>query len=482
MKRLVHLPRTAATTGQEQVAEAVVRLADAAPEDPPPEFFTVHAGDALRLDMFLSRYSSARRPLLTATITSPPYGGRKDYGHPGQIGFGQPSDEYLLDVRRVFRALHTHTKPDGALWVVADTLREKPPGGGVWPLQLLPFQLAGEASKVGWILRDVIIWVKDKTLPWSSRGRMRNEFEYVLFFVKSEKFKYHVDRLRAPTDLEHWWVRYPERYNPQGKAPANVWAVPIPVQGSWANTTIQHACPLPADLVERMLLLSTDDEDVVLDPFAGSGVVVAEAQRLGRRGFGVELIERHVEAFRSTVLPEITERRGVDILEEQRSRREDLERTIVDLRTVKYPKMLMLGARDGDDAFPKPFAIYGLRRPKRDWDDRVALEVVVVLEDDDRGRADECLNALARAARRKPASKFGIAPELRVASKSELSRLHRGRPLWAYVAGRTHRAHGRCRTANVAALAALPSRHRVPLIVSNVYVDEKPRRLSGVVP
>ncbi len=154
---------------------------------------------------------------------------------------------------------------------------------------MLPFELAQEAEACGWILRDVIVWEKDKTRPWSSRGRLRNSFEYVLFFVKSSRFKYYVERLREPLALKRWWVRYPERYNPEGKAPSNVWRAAIPVQGSWANTAIQHACPLPPDLVERMLLLSTDLGDVVLDPFAGSGVVVAEAERLRRRGVGVEL-------------------------------------------------------------------------------------------------------------------------------------------------------------------------------------------------
>jgi len=430
------------------------------------------------MDILLSNYSSARYPLLTATITSPPYAGQKDYGHPDQIGFGQPADEYFMDLRRIFRSLFTHTKPEGALWVVADTLREKPADGGVWPLQMLPFQMANEASSVGWILRDVIVWIKDKTLPWSSRGRMRNEFEYVLFFVKSDKFKYHVDRLRAPNDLEKWWVKYPERYNPQGKAPANVWAVPIPVQGSWANTAIQHACPLPADLVERMLLLSTDEDDVVLDPFAGSGVVIAEAKRLKRRGLGVELVERHVQAFHSTVLPEITERRGTDVLEEQRNRRQELAQTIENLRSVKYPKVLMLSARAGDDSFPDPFAIYALRQSKPERDGRTVIEIVVVLEDEDLERGDICLRSFSRAAQRKPASKFGIIPEFRIVKKSEIASLHRGRQLWAYVAGRTHQTSGRCRVRDVQVFAALPSRHKVPLIVSNVFVDEKPRRLS----
>jgi DNA modification methylase len=435
----------------------------------------VHQGDTRQLEAFLSTHSSPTRPLLTTTITSPPYGTLKDYGHRDQIGFGQPHDEYLLDMRRAFRALFRHTKPNGSLWVVADTLRPKVAGADIRPMQPLPFQLAAEASTEGWILRDVIIWIKDKTLPWSGRGRMRNGFEYVLFFVKSPSFKYYVDRLREPDELEQWWVRYPERYNPMGKAPSNVWAVPIPVQGSWANTAVKHACPLPADLVERMVLLSTDEADVVFDPFAGSGVVVAEAGRLRRRGVGTELVQRHIDAFHTAVLPEITERRGVDILQQLQDRSESLRRTIVDLRSVKYPKVLTIKLRDVDPSLPTPYAIYGLRATKRGA--AVQIEIVAVLRDDDLPRADDFLRALERASKRAPASKFGITPSFRVVGLTSVPDLHRGRRLFAYIAGRTHKAAGKCTSRTLHVWAATPSKHDVPVVVSNVFVDESPRRL-----
>jgi len=452
-----------------------VREVRTPPPVPPDHFFTVHQWDARRLEILLSRYSTAARPLLTTTITSPPYGPLKDYGHKGQIGHGQREDEYLMDMRRVFRALFAHTKADGSLWVVADTLRRPGPADGVWPMQLLPFQLTQEATSEGWILRDIIVWIKDKTLPWSSRGRLRNGFEYVLFLVKSPSFKYRIDRLREPDDLEQWWVRYPERYNPQGKAPSNVWAVPIPVQGSWANTAVKHACPLPADLVERMLLLASDENDVVLDPFAGSGVVVAEARRLQRRGVGTELVQRHIDAFHSVVLPEITERRGVDILQQRHDRSEELRRTIIDLRSVKYPKVLVMKVREVDSSLPRPFAVYGLRKAQRAGG--LEVEVVVVLEESDMERASDYIEAVERAARRAPASKFGITPCIRVVGVNSISRLHRGRRLFAYTAGQTHRSAGACITANLQMWAAVPSRHDVPVVVSNVFVDESPRRL-----
>jgi DNA modification methylase len=71
---------------------------------------------------------------------------------------------------------------------------------------------------------------------------------------------------------------------------------------------VKHACPLPPRLVERLILLSTDPGDVVLDPFAGSGVVVAEAERQGRLGLGLEIVERHIDEYQRILRPEVLER------------------------------------------------------------------------------------------------------------------------------------------------------------------------------
>jgi DNA modification methylase len=450
--------------------------------DAPQVWFTVHQADARRIEMLLGEFSSRDHPLLTTTITSPPYADLKDYGHADQIGFGQRYDEYLIDVRRVLEGIFHHTRPDGSLWLIADTLRPKLETDGMRRMRLLPFELVHEAERVGWVLRDVVIWVKDKTLPWSSRGRLRNQFEYVFFFVKSRRFKYHVDRLREPDVLRQWWVRYPERYSPQGKAPNNVWAVPIPVQGSWANTQIQHACPLPPDLVERMLLLSTDVNDVVLDPFAGSGVVVAEATRLQRRGVGFELVSEHVTSFHDTVRPEVLERRGADVLVDRLEERMRLQETILALRVVKYPKALFLGARQRNPALPAPSHIIVLRRPARAQRTRpkhalVLADVYVVIPDGVVACRSRLSDELDEVRRCKPASKYGVAGEIQVVTESEAATLGRGQRLYGYAAGRCHLTIGPASPRRLGAFEAMANRHRIPPILSNVRVSERPRAL-----
>jgi DNA modification methylase len=427
--------------------------------------------------LLLSQHSSARHPLLTTTITSPPYGDLKDYGHPAQFGRGQPHDEYLVELRRVFRSLFSHTRQDGALWLVVDTLRAKAPAGQPWRLRMLPFELAQEAETEGWILRDIIVWRKDKTLPWSSHGRLRNEFEYILFFVRSAKYKYHVDRLREPLVLEEWWVRYPERYNPLGKAPSNVWFVPIPVQGSWANTKIQHACPLPPDLVERMLLLSSDEGDVVFDPFAGSGVVLAEAERLERRPVGMELVAENVAAFEAVVRPEILQRRGTDELAARLESSERLRELLLKLRILKYPRALIKqGETSCPDVFPTAAIVTSPSRRLRDGRVRATVRFFVDGDENARLRYERAAHA---ASSHRPASKFGIEADIFVHHSDALPTFMRGRRLHAYIGGRMHDAAGVCRFRDVSTYAARTTRVKFPVVLSPIEVHEAPRALRG---
>lgn len=299
--------------------------------------WTVHQGDARNLEERLAWAAASMGaegvPFLKTTITSPPYATLVDYGSSGQIGFGQSYEEYLAACRAVFEGVYRWTVNSGSMWVVADSLLSKSSRGKPSRLIPLPFELAAEAERVGWTLREVVIWRKDRTRPWSHHGKLRNGFEYVLFFVKSSEYTFAVDRLRETSNLKSWWVKYPERHNPWGMSPDNVWEIPIPVQGSWDGEAFRHACPFPQELVRRMVLLSTDEDDVVFDPFAGSGAVVAGATREGRRGIGIELNSSYVELFRQIGPENRAEQPAVQQVSAMTQR-------LLELRVLKYPKDL----------------------------------------------------------------------------------------------------------------------------------------------
>jgi len=175
--------------------------------------------------------------LVDVIITSPPYWNLKDYGVDNQIGFGQNYEKYLDEMIDILNSCKDILKDKGSMWIVVDSFKK---GGNV---RMLPFEIADKLQKKGWHLQDIIIWQKDKTLPWSSKGKLRNIFEYVLFFTKNNNFNFFVDNLRE-IDLKKWWPKYPERYNPKGKVPSRVWEIPIPVQG-WGKSWVRHFCPFP---------------------------------------------------------------------------------------------------------------------------------------------------------------------------------------------------------------------------------------------
>lgn len=276
-------------------------------------------------------------PLVDTTITSPPYWNLKDYGSKKQVGFGQKYEDYLADIQDIFAGVYRVTKRTGSLWVIADTIKHN------GELKLFPFDLASRLRQNGWVLHDIIVWHKDKTLPWSHRGKLRNIFEYILFFSKAGRFKYYINRVRETEGLKGWWVRYPERYSPQGKAPTRTWSIPIPRQGSWGENWVRHFCPLPPELVRRIVLLTTKRGDVVLDPFAGSGVVLAEASALHRHFVGLDLRAKYRRMFERRVRPSVL------ALEEEREKskhgekktRQKFSAMIWKLRKTKYPRELL---------------------------------------------------------------------------------------------------------------------------------------------
>lgn len=449
------------------------------------DIFTVHEGDARRMGALLDQLGKPNDPPLTCTITSPPYGALKNYGGVDQIGWGQPYDEYLVEMRRLFRSLYQYTKLDGSMWVIADTLRADDSGRGDLPQRLepLPFQLMQEAAEAGWILRETLIWQKQKTLPWSSGRRLRNVFEYVLLFVKSSQYKFHVDRLRDVENLEEWWVKWPERYNPNGKVPTNVWEIPIPQQGTWGSSAVQHACPLPPDLIERLIFLSTDEGDVVFDPFAGSGVVVAEAQRLGRSGIGIELNRHSVKAYRKFIQPEIMRRDENDAVKDRMDRAEDMRGRVIRLRAMKYPKLLWQRFSK-ESELPTPLfvlTIMGKIRSNTMSDVNSPLPVKVVFAYNDEVDA-EILESVQRRlkdiANRPPATKFGIAGNAVVVRLSDLPLHLRREKLFLYERGRTWDAVREIRPRELADLRPAEATRRgayaYPPMIGNVEVHETP--------
>ena len=336
--------------------------------------------------------------LVQTTITSPPYYDMKDYDVDNQIGFGQSYEAYLNDLQSVFKQVLQRTSEDGTLWIIIDTFKRE---NSIVPL---PFDLANKLREVGWHFQDIIIWKKDKTVPWSSGGFIQKKIEYILFFSKNAKFKHNKDIIRVydTQQLKQWWVKYPERYNPKGKTLDQVWEYPIPVQGSWGREYVRHFCPLPKEMVATMLLLSTNEGDVVLDPFAGSGAELAQAAYMKRQYIGAELNPNYIsqadEYIKSTI------KDGVREYEDSKTRlnQDQFENTIWELRALKYGRLLIKNIKKetNDD-------VRIIVTPREMCDRKLQVEYTIIADD---RRADVYIEVVSRCAAIPPLSKFEIVP------------------------------------------------------------------------
>lgn len=285
-------------------------------------------------------YSERRFPKADLVLTSPPYYDTKSYGdNSSQIGCNQDYSDYVADTASVLRQCFEVTNDDASLWLVMDTVHRDR------KLYPLPFDinasLQGEVRHAGdtaatWVLRDVIIWHRPKNLPWHTKGRLKHECEYILFFSKSKNHKYYVDRIRDIHEYRSWWLTYPERYNPRGRPPSNIWQFSIPIRG-WGNSRQKHLCPLPFPLIERVLTIASDSGDVILDPFAGSGSVIGLAFWMNRRAIGLDVSSEYKSVFEGDVLVGARQYwdRRVKELDKISRRRDAFERTNIKLRKIK---------------------------------------------------------------------------------------------------------------------------------------------------
>lgn len=124
----------------------------------------------------------------------------------------------------------------------------------------------------------------------------------ILYYVKSEKFKfYDIRTLHKRCRFCHRVLQdYGGKKNqmhPLGPLVSDVWTDIHRIRHKKRRD--EHPCQLPVHLLERLLLMSTDEGDIVLDPFIGTGTTAIAAKKLGRRFIGIDIDPKYVAIAKS---------------------------------------------------------------------------------------------------------------------------------------------------------------------------------------
>jgi|SRR5581483_6928423 len=136
--------------------------------------------------------------------------------------------------------------------------------------------------------------------PTSPMGKSLQPSHYgILFYAKDpsqQKFyeiRYPHKRNRTDGYLQKDYGGKKDLLHPFGPLVSDVWTDIHRIKHNKYRD--EHPCQLPVHLLERIVLMSTDENDIVLDPFSGTGTTALAAKRLGRQYIGFELDPEYVE-------------------------------------------------------------------------------------------------------------------------------------------------------------------------------------------
>ena len=226
--------------------------------------------------------------LINATITSPPYGGLRQY------------HGYCFDFENIAKELYRVTKPGGVVvWNVGDQTNN-----GSESLtshkQAIYF-----VEGCGFYLHDTMIWHKANPMSMGSQGRYIQSFEYMFVFSKGKPTtfnplmekcvsagkKYKDVKVMGNVDNPERELLDTPREVPTEKVMDNIWRF------GHAAKNYGHSAVFPEELPRRHIMTWTNKGDVVYDPFCGSGTTPAMALELQRNFIGSEISKEYCQTI-----------------------------------------------------------------------------------------------------------------------------------------------------------------------------------------
>ena len=227
-------------------------------------------------------------------VTSPPYWHIKDYGVPGQIGYGQSLHEYLKDLYRVWKECYRVLKPGRRLCINIGDQFARSIIYGRYKVIPLHAEFIAQCEDIGFDYMGSIIWQKKTTMnttgganvmgsyPYPPNGMIEIDYEFILIFKKPGKSEKVPKEIKEKSKLtKEEWKEY--------------------FYGHWyfgGAKQIEHEAMFPEELPKRLIKMYTFIGDTVLDPFLGSGTTVKEALNLRRNAIGYEINEKFLKIIK----------------------------------------------------------------------------------------------------------------------------------------------------------------------------------------
>lgn len=224
------------------------------------------------------------------TVTSPPYNIGKQYENP------LPIDEYLNWCEKWIAEIYRLTLPAGAFWLNLGYL-SLPNRAKAIPIPYLLW------DRVSFYLIQEVVWNYGAGVAGSKFFSPRNE-KFLWYVKDQDDYIFNLDDVRDPN------VKYPNqkkngkiKVNAKGKNPTDVWEFPKVTSGRNRSSKERtpHPAQFPIAIIERIIKASSNQQDLILDPFMGSGSTAVACLGLDRLFVGFEIREDYCEIAASRI-------------------------------------------------------------------------------------------------------------------------------------------------------------------------------------
>jgi len=247
----------------------------------------------VKFDSCIDALDEIKENSVTIVVTSPPYDLNKPYGkYKDKIGLDRWKRLIGETTKKIYRIL----KQNGSFFLNVSPIPD-PKTKEIIPLETVAYEII---KKEGFYLRNMIVWNFNNMV--NCVQRLSGRYENILWCVKDIKnYVFNLDDIRLP-----YITKNDKRLDPGGgRNPTDVWYFDRVNNMTKQKNNINHPCVYPIPMIERIIKMSSNKNDWVLDPFLGSGTTLIAAANLGRNGMGIEIDKNYRNLINNRVKREV---------------------------------------------------------------------------------------------------------------------------------------------------------------------------------